>query len=391
MKVVLLKCFLIAVSASLVRCDEETQRDTSAGDQVTARSGHEASLTERDKPGDSDDLKRLPTTTTSPPEEGGLKALLKSASKEVEVDLLKIPTNDSEAPASSVESEDQLTERQDFVSGPTVNPDRFGLALRHIHRRPPIRHPPIPLPPPLPPHPSATRHPIPKHHPPPHPPRPDHDHAFPPPDFDFDPPDFFENSGIPHPDDEPFAFGAPFEGHDHEHDPFFSPHLDDDFPPHDDDFSPHDDHFPPHDFDVSSPHDDHFSEPPPPLKPFSEDPIVVFPKRPPPHKHPRPSKHPSKHPPPPPLPPPPPSPPHSHHHHHHHPPLHFPSLHLNFITEESIYRDDVPFKETHNERDRIHPGLTPAGVQGLDPGFISYIKEQTKPYIDSESKFRFER
>lgn len=369
MKLIILTCFLLVASASLAGCDQEPRRGAAAG-KVTETPGHGPSSTERDTPGAlhtpaSDDVKKL--SSTSSLEEGGdFEALLESAAAEAEVDLLKIPANDTESAASALESGDKITERQAFVSGPNLNPDRLGFAFPHIHHHlPPIHHPPIPRPPP-----------IPKRRPPPLPPIPDHHHDFPPPDFDFDPPDFFENAGLPPPGDEPFGFGAPFETHEHEHDPFFSPHLDDDFPP-------HDEHFP-HDLDLHSPHDDHFSPPPPPppppppLKPFSEDPIV-FPKRPPPHKHPRPAKHPSKHP-----------PPHHTHHHHHHPPPHF-SPHLNFITEDSIYRDDVPFKETHNERDRIHPGLTPAGVKGLDPAFISFIKEQTRPYIDSQSRFRFER
>ncbi|ROT80363.1 hypothetical protein C7M84_000904 [Penaeus vannamei] len=232
MKLIILTCFLLVASASLAGCDQEPRRGAAAG-KVTETPGHGPSSTERDTPGDlqtpaSDDVKKL--SSTSSLEEGGdFEALLESAAAEAEVDLLKIPVNDTESAASALESEDKITERQAFVSGPNLNPDRLGFAFPHIHHHlPPIHHPPIPRPPP-----------IPKRRPPPLPPIPDHHHDFPPPDFDFDPPDFFENAGLPPPGDEPFGFGAPFETHEHEHDPFFSPHLDDDFPPHDEHF-PHD-------------------------------------------------------------------------------------------------------------------------------------------------------
>ena len=51
------------------------------------------------------------------------------------------------------------------------------------------------------------------------------------------------------------------------------------------------------------------------------------------------------------------------------------------ITKNSIYRDDVPFKEVTNENDKIHPGLVPGGVKGLNPELISFISDKTRPYV----------
>lgn len=55
--------------------------------------------------------------------------------------------------------------------------------------------------------------------------------------------------------------------------------------------------------------------------------------------------------------------------------------HLNGITKNSIYRDDVPFKEVSNDNDRIRPGLIPGGVKGLDPQLISFIRDKSRPYV----------
>ena len=45
-----------------------------------------------------------------------------------------------------------------------------------------------------------------------------------------------------------------------------------------------------------------------------------------------------------------------------------------------IYRGDVPFKEVANDKDRIHDGLLPGGVKGLDQKLMSFIRDKTRDY-----------
>ncbi|XP_042209051.1 cyclin-K-like [Homarus americanus] len=194
--------------------------------------------------------------------------------------------------------------------------------------RPPPHRPPGPRPPAF--HPPV-RHPPPRHPPNPNHGPPPHKPDFPEFEFDFDPPNFFESSGFHFPDEEDsYGFG---HLHDEVEEFFNGPHEHDD-------------------------NDYHFSSPHPPLKPFD----IFSPDF---------EEHPS-------LPPqrPPASP--------------AVSPHINFITEDSIYRDDVPVKEVHNDRDKVHPGLDPGGVKALSPDFLFFIKEQTKAYVNNESSSEFE-
>ena len=54
--------------------------------------------------------------------------------------------------------------------------------------------------------------------------------------------------------------------------------------------------------------------------------------------------------------------------------------HASGVAENNLFRGDVPFKEVVNDNDKIHPGLEPAGVEGLNPELISFISDKTRPY-----------
>ncbi|KAK7070767.1 hypothetical protein SK128_014266 [Halocaridina rubra] len=263
---------------------------------------------------------------------------------------------------------------------------------------PPLHHPPPPPPPPPPPHPPLPPFPI-GHKPSPHPidfiPKPlppfhsdgphftdhhppsfsehhsnDADHDFealhkPHDDdiihddsffddmgdddfhdsesFDFEPPDFFENSGFPHSSGEVHFDEKPI--HDHHEDMMSHPphHPSGDFRPHHppEDFLPH--RPPPDDF---KPH--FFAGPPKPPKVFSIPPKPGPPR------------------PPPKLPVPP---------------------GINAVVNENIYRDDIPVVEIHNEKDKIHEGLVHGGIKGLNQGDIDFITVHTKPYVESHNEF----
>ncbi|XP_050687358.1 uncharacterized protein LOC126980943 [Eriocheir sinensis] len=176
--------------------------------------------------------------------------------------------------------------------------------------------------------------------------------------FDFKPPDFFESSGFPRPEEEYF-----------------------DGPPH---HSPYHEEFP-----ASHPHPAHHHEgPDEPAHPHHEDPGHSPPVHheislhsPPPQSH-----HEESQPPPPKpshfLPPPhPPSPPSNHAS----PPR---RPHLGSIPN-SLYRYQVPVKDVHNPRDHIHDDLEPGGFQGLGNTDLEFIKDITNKYISSSSSSSF--
>ncbi|KAK3893431.1 hypothetical protein Pcinc_002754 [Petrolisthes cinctipes] len=296
-------------------------------------------------------------------------------------------------------------------------------------RRPPSSHPPPPLPPPPP---------KPLRHPPPHPGPPLHDvhhhhhHHLdhdPSPhldavdfEFDFEPPDFFESSGFLHPEDE---LGEEEHFHWNSSPPDHQSHeLPSSFP-HDNPFTSSLESFlddPPHfptgpprppigspigSSDYSGPPPSHHSGPPPshhsgpPHSHHSGPPHSHHSGPPPSHHSGPPHSHNS-------------GPPHSHHsrpppsHDSDHsihsglpfqhltpdsPPNHFPPqppeppslpFSLNSISDSSLYRDDVPVKKVTNDRDKIHDGLNPGGVKGLDPEALLTITQFTQAYINDQ-------
>ncbi|XP_069162992.1 cyclin-K-like [Procambarus clarkii] len=223
-------------------------------------------------------------------------------------------------------------------SGHEFDTDRKGLFFNFhppVPRRPrPPPHRPPKRPhtfhPPVPrPHPSGEHPPLPNHGPPLKPDFPDFD-------FDFDPPNFFDSVGLPYHEGDSFDFGPVHEDVDffdgpHSHEENFPP-----FPTH-----PEQSPLPPSNFFPD------FDKFPTPDGPLHSDKPSSF------HSAPFPGN-------------------------------------LLFITQASIYRDDVPVKEVHNERDKIHPGLDPGGVKGLNPDFLYFLEEQTKAYVNTEPSVDFD-
>ncbi|XP_071521475.1 uncharacterized protein [Panulirus ornatus] len=234
-------------------------------------------------------------------------------------DMKANSTDEGPTDAPSETSDDMETQASvgDAISRSFLLP--FHLPLQHPPRPPPPRRPPPHRPPP--PHHPPTRHPpVPDLGPPQELHRPEFD-------FDFDPPDFFQTSGFPSAENH---FGPAYMDDEE----FFEPH-------------PQDDHHPPfpsHPPEHASPY-----LPPKPF-PIEED-------SPPPYEH-----YPSE------------SPPAGEISYHHLPP------NINFIMEDSIYRKDVPMKDVQNNRDKIHDNLAPAGIKGLDPELLEFIKQHTESY-----------
>ncbi|XP_064110831.1 uncharacterized protein LOC135218446 [Macrobrachium nipponense] len=154
-------------------------------------------------------------------------------------------------------------------------------------------------------------------------------------DFDFDPPDFFEHSGIPYPPNEDYQLqhDEPYFGGGGGHVYPMKPYSDDD------EFE----FFPPESYNGFIP--TVYKGPPKPVKHIPPGP-KPGPPLPRPHKF-----------------------------------MHPPDL--NIIVEENIYRDDVPYKEVHNERDKITDELDEAGINGLDPETVKFIHTHTRPYVES--------
>ncbi|XP_069953091.1 uncharacterized protein, partial [Cherax quadricarinatus] len=255
---------------------------------------------------------------------------------------------------SVVSSVTDVQEREGYVEFPlSVNRNDFDIDRKGLFfnfYRPPPRYRPLPHRPP--PHPPTFRPPAPHppvQHPPGrrpqgHNPSPPHNPDFPDFGFDFDPPNFFEPSDFSFPDEESFSFEPSLEDEEF----FKDPHT------FDNDFNSFPSHLKPHSSPHSSPHPS--PHPQPHLQPFeSFSPDFDA-----------------------------------------HPVTHGPNpssilpFNINHITEDSIYRDDVPVKEVHNERDKIHPGLDHAGIKGLKPDFLSFLEEQTKSYINTESSVDFD-
>ncbi|KAK4328905.1 hypothetical protein Pmani_000714 [Petrolisthes manimaculis] len=311
-------------------------------------------------------------------------------------------------------------------------------------RRPPSSHSPPPPPKPHrhpPPHSRPPLHDVHHHH---HHQQQQLDHDPSPHlddvdfEFDFEPPDFFESSGFLHPEDvlgdeEHFHWNlSPPDHQSHEPPSFSSPH-DNPFTSSLESFLDDPPHFPtgpprppigspigsP---DYSGPPDSYHSGPPPshsgpppshhsgPPPSHHSGPPDSYHSEPPLSHHSGPShSHHS-------------GPPHSHHsgppHSHHSgppsshdsdhsihsgppfqhldpdsPPNHFPSqppvslslpFNLNSISDSSLYRDDVPVKKVTNDRDKIHDGLNPGGVKGLDPEALLTITQFTQAYINDQ-------
>ncbi|XP_068219812.1 uncharacterized protein [Palaemon carinicauda] len=158
-------------------------------------------------------------------------------------------------------------------------------------------------------------------------------------EFDFDPPDFFEHSGFPYPPEEDYHLQND------------EPHQDDggdlDYPmkPYSDDDKF--EFFPPESYDGFIP--TIYKGPPKPIKHIPPGP-KPGPPLPPPHKF-----------------------------------MYPPDL--NTIIEKNIYREDIPYKEVHNERDKITDDLDDAGINGLDPDTMVFIQTHTRPYVESHNSF----
>ena len=54
---------------------------------------------------------------------------------------------------------------------------------------------------------------------------------------------------------------------------------------------------------------------------------------------------------------------------------------INSIAKDNIYYQDVPKKEITNSRDKVHGGLAPAGLKGLDPVAIHMLEDKLRPYV----------
>jgi len=64
--------------------------------------------------------------------------------------------------------------------------------------------------------------------------------------------------------------------------------------------------------------------------------------------------------------------------------------HLSSITEQNIYRKDVPVRHVSNNNDKITPFLEPAGIKNLKPRDISFIRESARPYLMERQRARGE-